>query len=312
MKVFEKLLCEIPGTNSHFFKLSELSEEQSNVGLFLGYDFLENPNSYIESEGILKKIYLNITMPTEFCGDQSIFADDKFDEIWGICPYSVGWLNEIKSTNKYKTIFYPFNENDIPNKVEKKYDVIYHGGLHGQKYLRMLEIISRYNYRYLSQTFGINSMTMMMLGYATDTNLSNTDKLQKIAESKISICFNSFEVRDQNDLNHVKSKPNWQRNEAFKHVEDLGIIPQFKSRCNEAAFCRTLNLVQRDPWNIIERYYDTDEFVYFDHVEELPFKINEILTNWDSYGDMIEKAYQRSLNYTTKNLYKTIKLNDSK
>ena len=63
----------------------------------------------------------------------------------------------------------------------------------------------------------------------------------------------------------------------------------------------------RDPWNVIEDFYDKDEFVYFDDVEELPQKINDILNNWSDYQDMIEKAYKRSLNYTTENLIKQIK-----
>ena len=311
MKVTKNLSVEIPGTNVHFFRLDELSDNLSDVELFYGYTFLEHGINQEILKSNSKNVYFNVTMPTEFCSNQDINVDNLFDEIWTICPYSVKWLNLIKNTNKYKTIFYPFNKNDIPKNQEKKFDVIYHGGIHGEKYVKMLEIISKFNYRYLSQTHGINSLTNQMLKFATDTNLTNQEKLNIISQTKISICFNSFEVRGESDLTQIKSKAEWQKNEAFKHIDDLRIIPQFKSRCNEAAFSKTLNLVQRDPWNIIEKYYDKDEFVYFDSIEELSEKISYILKNWNDYIPMVEKAYRKSLNYTTENLYKLIKNNQN-
>jgi hypothetical protein len=311
MKIIEKLSLEIPGTNTHFFNLTEFNDENSKNALFFGYTFIENG---IDSN-LLKQhdnnIYLNVTMPTEFCSIQSTDSDDIFDEVWGICPYTNKWLNEIKNTDKYKTIFYPFNKKDIPTNTDKIYDVIYHGGIHGSKYVKMLELINRFNYRYITQTHGINSLTQNMLKFATNTNLTNSEKIDLISKTKISICFNSFEVRSIQDLNNVKSRKEWYKNEAFKHVDDLSLIPQFKSRCNEAAFSKTLNLIQRDPWNIIERYYSTDEFVYFDSVDDLPNIIQNILDNWGDYVPMIERAYQKSLNYTTENLYKLIKNNDN-
>lgn len=311
MKIFEQLTLEIPGTNTHYFKLSEYNDDKSSEALYFGYTFIENGVDINNLKLYDTNIYLNVTMPTEFCSPQSTNADDVFDEIWGICPYTNKWLNQIKNTDKYKTIFYPFNKKDIPTHPKKEYDVIYHGGIHGSKYVKMLDLISKFNYRYITQTQGINSLTQNCLKYATNINLTNTEKIDLISKTKISICFNSFEVRSIQDLNNVKSRPHWEKNEAFKHVDDLGIIPQFKSRCNEAAFCKTLNLVQRDPWNVIELFYETDEFVYFDSVEELPEIISNILSNWENYVPIIEKAFLKSMKYTTENLYKQIKNNNN-
>jgi hypothetical protein len=307
MKVIKNLHLEIPGTNTHSFNIDEFSQEDSIDCLFYGYIFLESIKDLSPYQRGGRNVYLNVTMPTEFCSIQKTDADQHFDEVWSICPYSVKWINEINKSDKYHTIFYPFNKNDIPKGNIKKYDVIYHGGIHGHKYIEMLRTITKFNYRYLTQTIGINSETYQMINYATNVNLSNQEKLDIISQTKISICFNTFEVRDFNDLQNIKQRDGWESNEAWKHIDDLRIIPQFKSRCNEAAFCKTLNLVQRDPWNVIEKYYASDEFVYFDSVEELPRKINEILNNWDQYEDMIERAFQRSLNYTTEKLFQNIK-----
>ena len=307
MKVYKDLRIEIPGTNAHYFNLDEYSEENENLALYYGYNYLEKgvPQELLDSHNC--NIYLNVTMPTEFVGINPIGRDSKFDKVYGICPYTNKWLNDMENSNRYETISYPFNKNDIPGDTKKKYDVIYHGGLHSQIYIDMLDIMQRFNYRYLSQSFGINSETAFNLYRATNINLSNAHKLKKIAESKISICFNTVSIIVNNHYRNIKSLPNWKTFEIFKHLDDLSIIPQYKSRCNEAAFCKTLNLVKRDPWNIIEEFYDTDEFVYFDSMDELESKIHEILNNYDAYIPIIEKAYIRSLNYTTEKLYNKIK-----
>ena len=307
MKVYKNLSIEIPGTNVHYFNLDDFDDESSNESLYYGYSWLENGVDRDTLNKYERNVYLNVTTPTEFCSPQPTEADDIFDEVYGICPFTNQWLNEIKTKPRYKTIFYPFNKNDIPKNSEKKFDIIYHGGIHGEKYLMMLNTIRKFNYRYLSQNFGINHETQQCLKYATNVNLSNTEKLNRISECKISVCFNTFDIRNQNDINWIKSRQDWWKNDAFKHIEDLRLAPQFKSRCNEAAFSKTLNLVKRDPWNLIEKYYDKDEFVYFDDLSELEGKIIDILNNWDTYTPIVDKAYIKSLNYTTENLYKTIK-----
>jgi hypothetical protein len=312
MKVIKDLSVEIQGTNTHYFKLDELSEDDGENVLLYGYINLESNKNFDLINHYKRKVYLNVTMPTEFCGPQETNVDDKFDEVYGICPYTNKWLNKVKGVDKYRTTFYPFNEGDIPKNTEKKYDVIYHGGIHGDRYVKTLDIMRKFNYRFASQTHGINGLTSQHLKYATNTNLTNQEKLNLISECKISICFNTFDIRNSSDINNIKRRVDWNQNEAFKHIDDLMIAPQFKSRCNEAAFSRTLNLVKRDPWNIIEKYYNTDEFVYFDSFEDLEEKIKNILNNWDNYLVMIEKAYIKSLNYTTEKMYNMIKNKEKK
>lgn len=312
MKVIKDLSIEVPGTNAHYFNLDEFSSNNSETVLYYGYNFLENQKNLEFPDKYPRKIYLNVTMPTEFCSSQSINADDKFDEVYGICPFTNKWLNAVKSTNKYKDIFYPFNQSDIPTPRAKRYDVCYHGGIHGKKYIRALKIMRKFNYRYMSQTHGINRLTRKYLKYATNTNLTNAEKLGLISECKISICFNTFDIRNNDDIRNIKSRKTWWKNEAFKHIEDLKIAPQFKSRCNEAAFSKTLNLVKRDPWNLIEYYYTPNvDFVYFDDLDSLKDAISNILNNWEDYHPMIENAYNKSLNYTTEKLYNAIKHNQT-
>ena len=307
MKVVKDLSVEVPGTNAHYFRLDELGDGDGGDVLYYGYTFLESGRSLEAAADGGRKVYLNITMPTEFCSPQPTEADERFDEIYGICPYTTRWLNGVRGGNRYKDIFYPFNEADIPAPQEKLYDVCYHGGIHGESYSRMLGILRKFDYRFMSQTHGINRVTKKHLKYATDTDLSHAEKLRRIAQCRISVCFNTFDIRDESDVANVKTRRNWRDNEAFRHVEDLMIAPQFKCRCNEAAFSRTLNLVRRDPWNLIERYYTPGaDFVYFEDLDDLEAKIRHILARWDDYLPMIESAYRTSLNYTCRNLYRII------
>lgn len=311
MRVVKDLSLEVPGTNAHYFNLDEFGSETGNAVLYYGYNYLETGKFLAPEDEGRRKVYLNVTMPTEFCSPQSIGADDRFDQIYGICPYTVQWLNQVKGTNKYRAIFYPFNKKDIPVPRLKKYDVCYHGGIHGEKYIQALKIMEKFNYRFMSQTHGINKLTEKYIKkYATNTNLSNREKIGLISECKISICFNTFDIRGKDDIRNVTSRPKWQDNPAFRHIEDLKISPQFKSRCNEAAFSRTLNLVKRDPWNLIELYYKPDvDFVYFDSMDELEHQIRYILNHWHDYEPIIENAYRKSLNYTTERMYEIIKDN---
>ena len=102
----------------------------------------------------------------------------------------------------------------------------------------------------------------------------------------------------------------WNENEAFAYLWDNGKAPQFKQRVHESAFSRSLILCKRDYWNIIEDYYEPGvDFIYFNHNSELEALIKDILNNYSDYETIIENAYNKSLNYTSKNLYEHIKNN---
>lgn len=310
MKVIKDLKLEIPGTNTHYLDLDDHSEESSEACLFYGFTFLEQGTDKELLKKHKRNVYLNVTAPTEFCSPQDYNADNCFDQIISICPYSNRWLNEVKNTDKYKTICYPFNEKYIPDNSDKLYDVIYHGGIHGNTYAECLEILRNFNYRYSSLTFGINDLTRSFLRYATNTDLENDRKNELISQCKISICYNTFTIRGEADLRNIKSRKDWWKNEAFSNAETLQIAPQFKSRFNEAAMCKTLNLVKKDPWNVVENWYTPNEdFIYFESNEELKSKIQNILNHFDQYQTIIDNAYKKCLNYTSKNLYQKVKNN---
>jgi|TARA_R110002012_G_scaffold3960_1_gene18319 hypothetical protein len=312
MKIHQDLSIEIEGTNTHYFDLKDFESQDDSTALYYGYNFICNQAHPNLLEKYKKNIYLNVVPPTEFCGPYNIKDEDRFDSIYSICPFTVKWLNGLKKTNKYKKIWYPFHSKYIPSHGNKKYDVCYHGGIHGSKYIEMLDILSQFNYRYMTMTHGINHITQAQVHRATDLNLSHQKKMEKISECKISVCYNNFPIRNEIDLQNIKIQPEWYENEAFSHAASDGILPQLKSRFIEACFAKTLNLVQRDPWNVIEEWYEPNvHFIYFNDNQDLQIKIKEIIESFKQYQTIIDAAYKHSLdNYTCENLIKHIKQNE--
>jgi spore maturation protein CgeB len=127
-----------------------------------------------------------------------------------------------------------------------------------------------------------------------------------VAKTKISLCVNLLPL-DDDKISTITKYDSWYTNEAFEEVTK-GIAPQYKCRAAEAAFCRSLLLVKRDPWDLIEHYFVPDEeFIYYDNKEDLKEKITYILDNYEQHEEMIERAYTRSLDYTSKPLVDIIR-----
>ena len=313
MLILKDLSAEVPDTNAFHWNLEELSDTTStDAVLMYGYNASDNEEFFKRCVDFKRKIYFNNWAPCEFGQlrtkeHDALRKEGRFNEVYSICPYSNKWLNGLGLGREYRDIFYPFCRKLIPETQEKTFDVIYHGGIHGQEHIDCLKTMQQFNYRYCTMTHSINALTAQCVAFATNANLAFRDKINLIGQTKISICYNLVHVA----LDHVpaiQSYDNWEENEAFAEVGKWNVMPQFKTRMHEAAFSRTLNLVMRDNWNIAEKYYEPEtEFVYFDDAADLEKKIKEILNNWSDYEEVLHKAYVRSLSYTTDNFIKTIR-----
>ena len=79
-----------------------------------------------------------------------------------------------------------------------------------------------------------------------------------------------------------------------------------KTRPIAAAFNKSLSLVKRDPWNVIENWFEPDvDFIYFDDYEELPALIKDISNNWSDYEGIVNSAFKKAMgSYTSQKLFK--------
>ena len=194
MNVIKDLSAEVPDTNGFYFRLGELSDPTSKDNLYNGYNSIHN--NFTDGE---RQVILNIWMPTEFAQVRDHFGNNALQymegatEVYGVCPFTTKWLDTVDSTRKYRYIFYPLNKKDIPLgpfHPVKEYDVCYFGGLHSKLHTECIGMLTNYNYRYMSMTHGINHTTQQHLPLATDLDLTHQQKIHKVRECKISVCYN--------------------------------------------------------------------------------------------------------------------------
>ncbi|MCX6719147.1 MAG: glycosyltransferase, partial [Candidatus Taylorbacteria bacterium] len=202
--------------------------------------------------------------------------------------------------------------------------------IQSREILSMLKIIRRFNYRFAAPSEGklykiiVNTRLFRKIKkilklpapkdrLLTDKDVSHLKKLELISQSKITIVHNLLSFNVQAAW-RIQNTPDFKSNRAFDLVPPKNIwrtiwhfflrkeyiVPQQKTRLLEAAFCRSLILCRRDPFNIIERFFTPDkDFVYYED-GRLEEKLKEILANFDRYEIIIESAYQKALKeYTT-------------
>lgn len=316
MKIVTDYSGDYPDGPTVHINLKRFSDEtDSDSVLFCGYNSLFNQTLREKYKNYSNKLLLNLWAPTEYNSLPPVLDGvtdyqfdggycDYFDTIYTICPYTIDWLKKETGTSKYKYIFHPFaSPEDYGGgrlSFDKKYDVCYFGGLHGPQHFEMATILRNYNYR-------ISYLQGDPYGFTTDINLSHHAKMQLAANSKISIVFNQVPLT-VNNINFITKFKNWESNEAFQGIsQNSNIMPQYKCRTAEAAYCRSVILVQHDSWNIIEDFFEKDEFVYFYDMADLKKKIDHILINYTDYEDMLNKAEQKAAKMNGLSTIKVIK-----
>lgn len=250
-----------------------------------------------------KVVRLEFEEPNKFfVGEDFDSYDNEFYKVFTLCPYTAEYMNRQQGCARREPIFFPFNDRHIPPVTEKKYDVIYTGHIVSKQIHRDLKTISRFNYRLVS-----NSKDSLV----TNRGVSYEEKISLISQSRITLVHNLL-YPTFHHLRNVWRYPEWQSNRAFSELPtpwQLGrfftnragmVVPQLKSRAFEAAFTRSLILCKKDPFNIIENYFEPGkEFVYFEE-GKLAETISEILENYSDYQSVIESAFERAQReYTT-------------
>lgn len=210
----------------------------------------------------------------ENSGDKKIFFSTE-EQTWEL-DSTDKYLNHVEKIlticpskltkrDKREFVFFPFNKDLIPTEFEKKYDAIYTGYANGSHVEIILNSIRKFNYRYVSFS--------NIPGVTTDSNVTYSQKLNLISQSKCCVVHNLVSNN----------------------------TPQLKSRPFEAAFCKSLMLVYKDSFNIIEDWFTPNEdFIYFENERELTDIIFDVKNNCEKYQNIISNAFEKSLKeYTT-------------
>ena len=231
-----------------------------------------------------------------------------YNQVYTICPYTADWLNSIQPNTKFIAMPYPHNlKYDVydMDKIEKRYDVAYCGLIHSDEIASYIKAVQPYEYffstiKHYNRNTSVNNL-------ATHNNIPNTEKWDILSTSRSSIIQNNLYLSEE-QISAVKRLPRWNENRAFSHV-DSGLLPQLKSRTVEAAICKSLMVVKKDPWNVIEYWFEPNkDFIYFENPKDLSDKVKDIKNNWEDYIPLVESAYQKvKTKYNTKYIFEQIK-----
>lgn len=282
--------------NSHY-SLEELSEDSDSV-LFLGYDTSKCVDTKSSHANYANRIYLNLESPCSFCSVSSFEGESRyFTHTYTICPYTAKWLTE-RSNIKATPIAFPYKSlcfDEVPVN-DKSIASMYMGTIMCQQHEEVLDVIRR-------RTHAISSLYPHPK--LTHCKISSHEKWMLLGKAKSNVIINMCPISSshiawilQNDLSD---------HGAFDNIYS-GFIPQFKPRTIESMVCKAVCLVKKDPWNVIENWFEPDKhFLYWETYEELDNLIENIDSNYEDYSDIINNAYEEVKKYEILNIFERIK-----
>lgn len=295
------------------FDLMDYNDDDTNDVLFWGWASLDNEELKSKYENSTRKIFINTAMPCEIIGGYlDILKQSYFDEVYTICPYTATVLNSDgdKPTNTiYKGICFPYPEKYFEkytniNINDKTHDVIYYGQVHHPLYRNLINTLSNHTYSF--STISHHGMDDELKNLVTHFNLSSFEKWDLLSKAKINVGFNLIFLR-QDQIENLKIITNIDQFKNIDKAYDTQMLPQFKTRMIEAAACKTLMLIYKDDWNVIEEWFEPNKhFIYFESFEELDSLISEISNNYEKYWHIVEAAHEHAKQYSIKSLMEKI------
>ena len=224
-----------------------------------------------------------------------------FDDVYCVCPFTVKYMNSLYNENKFKYIPYPFTNYSCTPDWDKEYISSWFGGVHGEDHVNGLNEITKHSYKFLTKQ-------QIDAPIVTHFNVSTEQKLKEVNECRSSLSFNLLYVSSallQQNSHFVQGNK-----EVFSHMHER-IAPQFKVRTHEIASVGSLILCKKDPWNLIEDFYNEGiEYVSFSTFEELRELLKDMSVNWDNYSSIAKAGYAKSQFYTVEKMIKYIENND--
>lgn len=294
--------------------LLELPQEDDGLCLCYGAKTLTFDENYFID---LKKKYSKIAF-LDF-SQSSFFLDPNFDQKFkNLKLFSHFFSNNqhtvtaFKKTLNFENISYikvgfpikekKYNQFINVSSKSKKFDLIYSGGIYSKFHFDMLKIMKDFNYIFSSfykQNF-FGKFTWNPFFRIKQKRFEDHNKIIELqSQTKAAIC--NFE-------NYIPDNYN-KRFKKIKEKFNFGdTIPELKGRFFELAATKTLMIVKRDKWNIIEEYFvPNEDFIYFTTIDELKEKIFNILHNYENYWPLIESAYNKIISNSPEIMIKNIK-----
>ena len=254
-------------------------------------------------DGYKNKIYFNVEEPNGLYHSSKLFPERELSgrilnhdwtAILQMCYHSTEWLRNVLGYKQYQWVahFPMFDFKYLPSaNTEKIYDLMYQGNIHGYKreFSQCIDIMTKYKYVWTCISAEHDPRKTHIL-------VQYPEKLKLMAQSKMTIIDNRlFEPYPGAFVSNITKLPQWNLNEAFSHIKE-GIMPQFKIKATEHMLTRTLCLVKRNDWNVMELhgFEEGEHFLYYDDIYELKSLIDECLANWSNCEAIVENAFNKA------------------
>lgn len=293
MKIVHNNLGEYADVINSYYDVHRFDDNSSEEVLFVGYNTSTDELLKSRYANYKRKVYINLEAPCSFLSytPNTIESQSFFNEVYTICPYTADWLNKSENTaTRYIPIPFPFRKGCYGNiNHPKQYDAIYMGHVFGEEHHQIIDLIRKYTYCFCS-------IGQIHNPYITHRNISSQLKWELLCKSKVSIALNLLHPNGSH-ISELKKYNGWENNKCFSQ-NPIKHIPQFKPRIIEAACCKTLNLVMKDDWNVIEKWFEPGkEFIYWSTISELRDIIDDVRINFKNYESIINNAYIKVMNY---------------
>lgn len=291
-------------------------------GISFGYGYNLMSNSKILKEMHGKRLYFNGELPCSFSSgwndlEKSIDLEGNFDNIFSICTLTNKWANELFFNNRKKFIdgMFTIDEINIPKEKEKIYDSIFYGSVCGKEHEGIIKTVCNFNSNFI--TLGENYWNPnenidwnCLSGLITHRNIDTFLKWDIIQKTKVVPIVNKLYLHKKH-IDNIKQIPHYEKNECFSHLDMINQCPQLKPRIVEASLFKSLMVVKRDPWNLIECWFSPGEdFLYFESLDELYEIIRDSSRNFEKYSNIVESAYNKAIEmFTTEKMIKYMKEN---
>jgi len=284
--------------------LEVFNDEASNAVLMNGAHWIYDHGIKEPYRDYERRCLLALWSPCEFTAKEGYYHFDHFDfftEVYCVCPFTCQFMNDHYGYEKFKYIPYPFTNYTVTEFGNYDADCSWMGSIHGQDHISAIETLMQFSYKFMTSQRNTWMRHPYEFDKCTHVMLPGDQKLIELSRCRSSLSFNMIYMSPSSSKNNFK---------AFERFDE-GIMPQFKVRTHEITSSKSLMLVKKDPWNLVEDFYDPGtEFLYFENFEELRDIIQDLSTNFEKYQDIIEAAYLKSTEYTAEKIYRYIQTDD--
>ena len=284
--------------------LEVFNDDASDEVLMNGAAWIYNHDIKKQFKDYKRRCLLALWSPCEFTSRTGYYHFDHYDfftDVYCVCPFTCKFMNEHYGYEKFKYIPYPFTNYSVTEFGNYDADCSWMGSIHGQDHISAIDTLMLFNYKFITSQKNTWMHHPYEFHMCTHVDLSPDDKLIELSRCKSSLSFNMIYMSPSSRKNDF---------DVFDRFDE-GIMPQFKVRTHEITSSKSLMLVKKDPWNLIEDFYEPEkEFIYFEDFTELKDIISDLSNNVEKYEGIIENAYRRYQDYTVEKIYQYIKSDD--